>query len=202
MLSNSDKLGQSAAYYPTSQQQQQQQQQQLQQQHPQLIYSDAQPLSSIGSQWSSTVYPLSSFGQQQLIPSFQSKSVPLKPKNNNNKNSDLFHPRTDSRLKDFETQQPVLVRLNGEYEFPVHCMTSSNQFDRNNVYEVPYSHLFRSQFLPDDDWSDPRSTNPVNPVNPAIVMPKFRPQPLGGSTSMSNHSNPGHKYQDYESCYE
>jgi hypothetical protein len=190
MLSNSDKLGQSAAYYPTSQQLQQQQ----------LIYSDAQPLSSIGSQWSSTVYPLSSFGQQQLIPSFQSKSVPLKPKNNNNKNSDFFHPRTDSRLKDFENQQPVSIRLNGEYEFPVQCVTSQNQFDRNNVYEVPYSHLFRSQFLPEDEWSDPRVTNPVNP---AILIPKLRPQPLGGSTSMSNHSNSAHnKYQDYESCYE
>ena len=76
MLSNSDKLSQSAYFPPpTTMQQQQQQQLQHQKQHQlqqQLVYSDAQPLSSIGSQWSSTVYPFSSFGQQKLIPSFKS----------------------------------------------------------------------------------------------------------------------------------
>jgi hypothetical protein len=56
MLSGSDKVGQSV-YYPASQQHQ----------HQQLVYNDSQPLSSIGSQWSNTVYPFSNFGQQQVI---------------------------------------------------------------------------------------------------------------------------------------
>ena len=125
----------------------------------------------------------------------------------------VFLSRTDSRLKDYENQ-PVSIRLNGDYEFPMHCVVTSHQnsslSDRNNVYEVPYSHLFRSsQFSPEDEWTDPRLVNPVNTVNPIGIIPKLRPQPLGGSTSASSHSippvhngNPKNTFQDYESCYE
>jgi type II secretory pathway pseudopilin PulG len=220
MLNNSDKN----AYFPATlqQQQQQQQQQQLlqqqkqQQQQQQLVYNDSQQqLSSIGSQWSSTVYPLSSFGQQQLIPTFKTKSVPLQS-HKSHKSGDAFlsnvHLRTDSRIKDYENQ-PVSIRLNGDYEFPMNCVTShsSSCSNRNNVYEVPYSHLFRSQFSPEDEWTV-NLVNPANPVNPAGLVPKLRPQPLGGSTTVSSHSIPVQvvasnnpmqmNFQDYESCYD
>jgi hypothetical protein len=64
MLSGSDK----SVYYTTSQQPRQ------------LVYGDAQPLSSIGSQWSNTIYPFSSFGQLQQQQHLKSKSMPANPK--------------------------------------------------------------------------------------------------------------------------
>lgn len=202
--------GQDKVYCPSSSSMQHQQQQHHQQQQ-QLVYNDSQPLSSIGSQWSNTVYPFNSFGQQQMmIHSFKAK-----PQKSGKVGSDFFlsnfQLRADSRMKEYENQ-PVSVRVNGDYEFPLncvtgsgHCLTSSASSNRNNVYEVPYSHLFR-QFSADEDWT----VNQLNQANPAGLIPKLRPQPLGGSASLSSHSVPlqtksssmQKKYQDYESCYE
>jgi hypothetical protein len=107
MLSNSDKLSQSA-YFPqptTMQQQQQLQHQKQHQMQQQLVYSDAQPLSSIGSQWSSTVYPFTSFGQQKLIPSFKSsKSLQQVSILNNN----VYCQRQFQKLDCFATDNNTL----------------------------------------------------------------------------------------------
>ena len=212
MLTGSDKVGQSV-YFPASQPHLHQQHQQQQQ----LVYNDSQqPLSSIGSQWSNTVYPFNNFGQQQTIQTFKTKPPTGK---SGGKSVSNFHLRTDSRVKEYENH-PVSVRLNGDYEFPINscqtgsglCLSSSASSNRNNVYEVPYSHLFRSQFSPDEEWavSQANQINQPNQLNQVAFIQKLRPQPLGGSASLSSHSIPlqsktssmQKNYQDYESCYD